>query len=241
MLQLPSTRYVYEKNLIDALKKCLISTTEPKLKNKLSEWQQVKVIQLPLVWANLIQLSSEMKYGFSTNVGLVEGNAQDGLSETKEALNYLLNLNPSDRVYQSELEQRLQSIMNNPLPAKLWLSQRTLAENLRHSTQWLRKHTQGLQCSGNVSKKKLEYLTNVFQTFFIEKIQPIASQINHYQYQLGPIFENITSNPHLSPNFKEYIKQFNQNGFKNYQREMLQHIQFWQKLFKRCSMTPGQR
>ena len=35
----------------------------------------------------------------------------------------------------------------------------------------------------------MDYLTNVFQQFFIEKIQPIASQMNHYQYQLSPILE----------------------------------------------------
>ena len=77
--------------------------------------------------------------------------------------------------------------------------------------------------------------------FFIEKIQPIASQINHYQYQLSPIFEIMTVHPKLSPSFKEYINNFDQNGFKNYQIAMQQHIQFWQGLFKQCNIKPGKR
>ncbi len=240
-LQLPSTRYIYERHLIDALNQCLIDTLEPKLQEKLTEWQQVKTEQLPLVWADLMQLSSETQYGFSTNVGLVEGNERDGLSQIKETLSYLLQLNQNEQVNSAALERHLQTLMNNPLPAKLWLSQRVLAENLHHSTKWLLQNTQSLQCSGNASNKKMEYLTNVFQQFFIEKIQPIASQINHYQYQLGPIFENMTANLYLSPSFKDYIKQFHQQGFENYQAEMQQHIQFWQSLFKRCNIKPGQR
>jgi hypothetical protein len=240
-LQLPSTRYIYERHLLDALQKCLIDTTDSKLREKLERWQQTKAQQLPMVWADLIQLSSELKQTFSTNVALVEGNEQDGLYQTKEALNYLIQINQKKLVNSAELEQHLQNLMNSPLPATLWLSQLTLGEHLNKSTTWLFKHANDLQCSGSGSKKKMEYLTNVFQRYFIEKIQPIASQMNHYQYQLSPIFEKMLSHPNLSPNFKQYINQSNQQGFKNYQVAMQQHIHFWQDLFKRCNIKPGKR
>ena len=240
-LQLPSTRYIYERHLIDAFQQCLIDTPDLKLREKLETWQQVKSQQLPMVWADLIQLSSELKQGFSANFGLVEGNEQDGLSQSKETLNYLLKINQNKQVNSAELEQHLQNLMNNPLPAKLWLSQLTLSKNLNRSTEWLILHTEELKCSGIGSDKKMEYLSNVFQQFFIEKIQPIASQINHYQYQLSPIFEIMTAHPKLSPSFKEYINNFDQNGFENYQIAMQQHIQFWQGLFKQCNIKPGKR
>jgi hypothetical protein len=240
-LQLPSTRYIYERHLINALHQCLIDTTDSKLRDKLTSWRQTKVKQLPMVWTDLIQLSGELKQGFSSNFGLVEGNEQDGLSQTKEALTYLIQLDPNKQVKSAELEQHLQNLMNNPLPAKLWLSQLTLTEYLNHSTEWLLQHTVHLQCPGVGSNKKMEYLTNVFQQFFIEKIQPIASQINHYQYQLSPIFEKMTTHPMLSPSFKEYIYNVNQQGFENYQLAMQQHILFWQEMFKRCNIKPGKR
>jgi len=240
-LQLPSTRYIYERHLIDALQQCLIDTTDSKMLEKLESWQQTKIQQLPLVWADLIQLSSELKQGFSANYGLVEGNQQDALSQTKTSLNYLIHIDQNKQVNSSELEQHLQNLMNNPLPAKLWLSQLTLAKHLNNSTEWLKQHALDLQCSGIGSKKKMEYLTNVFQGFFIEKIQPIASQINHYQYQLSPIFDKMTTHQKLSPSFKKYINQSNHQGFKNYQVAMQQHIHFWQNLFKRCNIKPGKR
>ena len=240
-LQLPSTRFIYEKQLINALKQCLQDTTDPKLREKLESWQQSKEQQLPMVWADLIQISSEMKQAFSANFGLVEGNHQDGLSQSKEALNYLLQIGQNKQANSTELEQRLQYLLNNPLPAKLWLSQLILTENLNRSTEWLLQHAKDLKCSGGASKKKMEYLSNVFQRFFIEKIQPIASQINHYQYQLSPILDNMIAHPSLSSNFKKYINNSNQQGFENYQAAMQQHIYFWQDLFKRCNIKPGKR
>lgn len=240
-LQLPSTRYIYESHLIDALKQCLIDTTDTKIRAKLESWQQAKTQQLPLVWADLIQLSSELNQGFSANFGLIVGNQKDGLSQVKVALNYLVQIEQNRKIDSAELEQNLRYLMNNPLPAKLWLSQLTLAKHLNQSTEWLLQHTNNLQCSSTGSKKKMEYLTNVFQRFFIEKIQPIASQINHYQYQLSPIFENMLANPSLSPIFRDYINISNQQGFENYQAAMQQHIHFWQDLFKQCNIKPGKR
>lgn len=238
-LQLPSTRYIYESHLIDALKQCLLDTTDTKIREKLESWQQAKTRQLPMVWADLIQLSNELKQGFSANFGLIEGNEKDGLSQSKAALNYLLQIEQNRQINSAELEQHLQYLMNNPLPAKLWLSQLTLAEHLNQSTEWLLRHTTDLQCSG--SNKKMDYLTNVFQQFFIEKIQPIGSQINHYQYQLSPILEKMLAHPSLSPIFKSYINASNQQGFENYQEAMQQHIHFWQDLFKQCNIKPGKR
>lgn len=240
-LQLPSIRYIYERQLLDAFQQCLMDTTDTKLREKLQIWQQTKAQQLPMVWADLIQLSSELKQGFSANVGLVEGNQKDGLSQSKAALNYLLHIDQNKQISSAELEQYLQYLMNNPLPAKLWLSQLTLTKHLNQATEWLLQHAVNLQCSGNGSNKKAEYLSNVFQQFFIEKIQPIASQINHYQYQLNPIFEEMLAHPNLSPKFKHYINISNQQGFENYQIAMQLHIQFWQDLFKRCNIKPGKR
>ena len=240
-LQLPSTRYIYESHLLDALQQCVIDTEDTRLRKKIEAWQQTKIQQLPMVWADLIQLSRELNQGFSANFGLIEGNKQDGLSQSKKALNYLIKLDQNKQINSAELEQHLQYIMNNPLPAKLWLSQLTLTEHLNQLTEWLLQHTDNLRCAGSSSDKKMEYLNTVFQKFFIEKIQPIASQINHYQYQLGPIFKKMVAHPNLSANFKSYINKSNQQGFENYQMAMQQHIQFWQNLYKRCNIKPGKR
>ena len=115
-LQLPSTRYLYERHLLDALRQCLMDTTDTKLREKLTSWEQTKTQQISMVWADLIQLSSELKQGFSANFGLIKGNEKDGLSLSKVALNYLVQIDKNKHVNSAELEQHLQHLMNNPLP-----------------------------------------------------------------------------------------------------------------------------
>ena len=67
-LQLPSTRYMYERHLLDALRQCLMDTPDSRLREKLASWEQTKSQQMPMVWADLIQLSSELKQGFSAKL-----------------------------------------------------------------------------------------------------------------------------------------------------------------------------
>ncbi|MBU3005260.1 DUF3080 family protein [Paraglaciecola arctica] len=239
-LQLPSTRYVYERQLINGLQQCLEDTQDPKLREKLANWKQIKVGQLPMVWANLMQLSAEMKQGLSSNYGFVKGDERDGLIQSINALKFLLHINRNNQLQSSTLEQHLKILKDNSLPAKLWLSQLTLSKNLPPTTLWLEQHTSDLRCSSSRSRQKLEYLTNVFQRFFIEKIQPTASQINNYHYQFSPIFELIMVHPDLSPHFKKHVK-LNQQGFDTYKVAMQQHIQFWQNLYQRCNKQPGKK
>ena len=102
----------------------------------------------------------------------------------------------------------------------------------------LAQHQTKLNCDSAKSKQQMKYLSNVFQLFFIEKIQPIAGQLNHYHYRLSPIFNLLVNHPHLSPSYIHYIQQ-QQQGFKLYQAAMLEHVQYWQGLFKRCNIVPG--
>ncbi|WP_299083091.1 DUF3080 domain-containing protein [uncultured Paraglaciecola sp.] len=238
-LQLPSTRYIYERQLLLAIEGCISRTQEPKLREKLRKWQQTKAQQLPMVWADLIQLSDETKQAFSANFASINTGTQSGLSQTKEALSYLININQNTRPNSGELERHLQNLMKHPLPAKLWLSQLTLTRYLSYITPWLIKNTENIDCKPHKITKKAKYLTNVFQLFFIDNIQPIASQINHYQYQLSPMLNKLQNHPRLSSDLKQYIRSLNQQGFDNYQHAMQQHIQFWQAFFKRCHLKPG--
>ncbi|WP_233267252.1 DUF3080 family protein [Paraglaciecola sp. L3A3] len=238
-LQLPSTRYLYEHQLLAAIGQCIQIINNEELLLKLKNWQQIKLNNITNVWAELIQNSSEMKYALSTNQHYVLGTAEDGISASKEAFHYLINLEQNQEINASELEHHLQQIKHFALPAKLWLSQTTLTKQLNQSTQWLKQHNHQLKCKNGRAETKVKYMANVFQLYFIEKIQPIASRINDYQYQLSPIFTQLSQQSNLSTSFTMYVKHHNKTGFSAYQFAMSQHIQFWQGLFKRCNIAPG--
>lgn len=237
-LQLPSTRYLYERKLLIALSDCIKQTSDPALKENLQQWYAIKKQNLGTSWASLMQFSSEIRRAFSSNFGSINGSKDDGLVQTKQALEYLVKISENEQPSGTELEKHLKVLNNNFLPAKLWFSQLLLTEHLNKTTLWLTENTADLTCSQGSSKEKAEYLRNVFQLFFIEKIQPLAGQINHYHYQLSPIFEKIAQHPDLSFAYKQYIQTQDQQGFAKYQKAMQQHITFWQDFFKRCNFSP---
>ncbi|WP_239024109.1 DUF3080 family protein [Paraglaciecola marina] len=239
-IQLPSTRYIYETKLLKALQTCLSETTNPQLQSKLSQWLSLKEQQLPKVWANLVQTSTEIKHGLSTNTGFIHGTPNDGLNETKAALHYLMELSAPTVSEQSQIEHYLKQLLDTPLPAQIWHTQLLLSNHLEQLTHWLTINESKLGCDTPPKKQKLEYLTNVFRLFFIEKIQPIAGQLNHYHYQLTPIIKELVNHPHLSPSFKQYIHTQHTLGFVEYSNAMTQHLTFWQELFKNCNIAPQQ-
>lgn len=238
-IQSPSTRYVYEKSLLTALNDCLEKTTDSQLQEKMHNWLELKNQSISTKWADLIQLSDEIKQGFSAHRGLIDGSIKDGLHQTKEAFNYLLGLETTKQVNSSELEQHLKHIHDQPLPAKLWLSQLLLRVQLGQINTWLNQHAGELTCQTRQQKETAEYLRNVFQLFFVEKIQPVASQLNHYHYQLNPIFTRLVEHASLSEAYAKYIQTQHFDEFSEYQTAMRNHLVFWQALFKACHMRPG--
>ena len=241
-LQLPSTRFHYEKQLIQGLQECIKQTNEPKLNAQLQVWLKIKLQSLALSWADMLQKSTEIRQALSTNHGLIAGGPQDGLHETLAAFNFLLASQQQDIIDHKELELHLHKLEQFALPARLWRSQNLLAENLKQTSLWLQQHGALAFCIAPMQtkhKKDMEYLSNVFQLFFIEKIQAIASQINHYHYKLSPTIELLLKHPNLAPAFKNYLSQQHQQGFADYQLAMQQHIELWQLILKNCHLSPG--
>ncbi|MDU0355374.1 DUF3080 family protein [Paraglaciecola aquimarina] len=238
-MQLPSTRYLYERNVLIALDRCIGRISDTDLQQKLKNWHHIKQQNLPFVWSNLLQKSSEIKYALSSNRHYLSTSYEEGLSATQQALTYLTNINQNSAIDSKELEAHLQNLQQAALPAKIWLSQTLLTEHLNQSTLWLKQQNKHLKCKAGKAETKVEYMANVFMLYFIEKIQPIAGKVNHYQYQLSPIFEKWQHTPNLSVSFKDYLTQQTQIGFEEYKLAVANHIQFWQYLFKRCNIAPN--
>ncbi|MGS2721521.1 DUF3080 family protein [Paraglaciecola aestuariivivens] len=236
-VQLPSTRYVYERKLLLAIDDCLAQTQATDLKTKLAQWKTHKQNMLPYVWADLIQLSNESKHHLQGFSGYIDGQS-DGLVATTQAWQYLLKL-AQQPIDISELEAQLKQLQQAPLTRRVWFSQLLISQNLQALTPWLITHTQNLSCAKPNDKTQIEYLTNVFKLFFIEKIQPLASILNHYHYQIDPLFTALIEAPYLSQAFKQRLQLYHLDGFEQYQQAMTEHIKFWQGLFKDCGIAPG--
>ena len=147
---------------------------------------------------------------------------------------------PSDaRPSEIQLEQKLQTLAENPLISQLQYSAQYLASSLNLTTDWLQQAKKILNCESNrPNKTKLNYLQNVFTKYFVKQVQPVTSNINQYHYQLSPLIKQLANHKDLPVLQKHFFKKYLQN-FTDYQTAMAQHIQVWQQLYQSCQIQPG--
>ena len=241
--QLPSQRFVYETDLLKALEECLAVTDDPGIQTSLKSVLTFKQENYADAYANLIQTSDELRLMIEHAQRFVSGDTTDGFQETRFALQYLTAIGEtkppdSETLTSEDLEQALKDLAQFRLVGRLWRSQQLLSEWLEISTPWLQAQTQNLNCENRKQKQKAEYLHNVFMMFFAEQIQPIAGQINHYHYQLLPIFNKLIADDRLDPAFRLTLENQTDTQHQRYKQAVQQHILLWQQLFKQCGLSP---
>lgn len=241
-LQLPSQRFIYEANLLLALHQCVEVSEDKTIQNKLNQLLKEKLMQYPDSYANLIQTSDEVILSFTHANGFISGDSTNGLSQTLIALQYLLAINNANvetkSVISTELEASLNDLNRFRLVARLWRSQQLISQWFTLSNSWLNKHTQNINCKSRSGQETIQYLNNVFRLFFVDKIQPIAGQLNHYHYQLSPLLESMTKIPELDPLWRSEINRHILGEYQRYKTAMHEHVLVWQNLFNRCGMSP---
>ncbi|MEG3766444.1 DUF3080 family protein [Alteromonas sp. 14N.309.X.WAT.G.H12] len=245
-LQQEAARWAYETNVLVALNTCAkqLAKDNPDLAAQIGKWHQQKLSQRHGLWANLMQLSEETRHGFSQSPHLLAAQNNQDATASITALSYLSALPDAPLPADNEkfplatLNEQLKIISSARLPAKLWRTQRLLTQTLTSLTHQLRGPLAALSCPDGHPSEQAEIVRNVFYLFFIEKIQPVASVLNQYHYQLEPVWDTLLSSPYLAPKFKAYLKVNTQEDFAAYQQAINAHITLWQHTLKRCNLSP---
>lgn len=237
-MHLPSSRFVYETQLIVALKRCINTVKQSdknqSLRNKLKEWLSIKQDNLPLVWSNVITQSDEIIAHLSGSDDYISGQANDNLQATKLALSFLLASLDTLPAKSNLLETHLQELANAPLLARMWRTQHFLVAHLDNTSLLLDTFLRNNTCSTLAQEKQIDIMRNIFTNLFADKIQPLASELNRYHYQLMPILVKYHEHPHLPQNFKDYLVAQSVTGHSEYTNSMQRHIKLWQSIFSRC-------
>jgi len=244
--QLPSQRLVYESQVVAELTSCKnsVATSNPELANKLAQWAALKAQDFTLTWANVIQTSQELRLALNTPESLLSAeNNKDALASINSLyfLNAVLPPNTNDvrnPVDSKELETQLHIIRSARLPATLWLTQQTLYNSLSELNLTLPAHLDAISCPEGRASEQAKILRNVFYLCFIKEIQPVGSVVNQYHYKLAPLWDDWMERESLRAQFRTYIRQNSEEGFKHYQDAMTTHVEMWQQFLKRCSLSP---
>lgn len=242
--QLPSTRFIYEKGLLTTLEACkqqlstnsLTQQQVAPMLEKLEQWITQKQSNLPMVWANMLTQSDESYLAFTTAGDFISGESEDGLQATKLALNYLTASLESDVIDAKTLELHLRDLQTSRLPARMWRTQELFEQSLPPISDMLRRYiaTNKENCGLAKQKEELKIMRNIFTLFFAERIQALASQLNHYQYQLNDSFVALSTHQNLPLEWQRYIKSQYVDSAQQYKAEMKTHIELWQDIFKLC-------
>lgn len=249
-IQLPSSRFLYEIELLNELERCQnqllrqnkgteLSKGQIELIEKLKTWSALKQQQLPLVWSNVITQSTEIYQHLSKNNGFIRGDSSDNLQETKQALSHLAKID--GQLLLGELPQNLEflethlyHLSETPLLAWKWRSQKALSFSLKNTSKLLDEFLQSNTCSNRKQEQDIQIMKNIFNKFFVGTIQGLGGQLDHYHYQLKDSTHSLMQSEHLPEDFKQYIYKHEVLGFKEYQDSMQTHIKLWQTIFARC-------
>lgn len=236
-VQAPSTRFIYEVKFSQTLGDCQDSLP-PEAAPILLQKQQ----SLRRAWNDLLLNSQELKQALTPKGHVISPQSEVTYNASISGFRYLTQLANSPLSADSSiLETQLQAIGQEALPAVLLSSMVYLQQELSQTSDWLRQHQTQWQCpdnrQGTQAPKPVQYLKNVFQLFFIEKIQPTAAKLNKLHYQLLPMLTTLYQNQSaLQTGLNQYQVQFEQ-----YQQAMSDHVKLWQGLFKQCGLKPGSR
>ena len=251
--QLPSQRLQYEHRLLNVLANCeaRLQAADNPIASTVAEWRKQKQTQYQSVWAKVVQTSTEMKLGLSMAGAPLQASENKDAKATVNALNFINGLaetlkqkNAVDTYVEAstnnngELEQQLQIIASSRLPAKLWQTQAILNNRLAFLNQVLAPALNNVKCENGIDSDKATILRNVFYLYFIEEIQPIASTLNNYHYQLQPLWEQWAGNTALSAPFKAHIRTHAVDNFTQYSATMKAHVTLWQNFLGRCNLSP---
>ena len=251
--QLPSQRLQYEHRLLNVLANCeaRLQAADNPIASTVAAWRKQKQVQYQSVWANVVQTSTEMKLGLSMAGSPLQASENKDAKATVNALNFINGL--ADTLKQKnvvdtnvvasannngELEQQLQIIASSRLPAKLWQTQAVLNNRLALLNQVLAPALNNVKCENGIDSDKATILRNVFYLYFIEEIQPVASTLNSYHYQLQPLWKQWAENAALSAPFKAHIRTHAIDNFVQYSATMKAHVSLWQDFLGRCNLSP---
>lgn len=236
-LQAPSQRYLYEIRLLRTLYQCLQMQDDIQRQQLMSIMNHKEQL-LQESWRHLLLASDELKTArFQKAVHFDDSEDHRSAIQNWQSLsgyspdklktnNYWLADNES-------LETILRSIAEFKTPAKLRSDMQLVLNTLPIVTEYLQNHLPQLECrTKSGDKRKAEYLRNVFNLFFIKKVQPLVGKINAWYFQLSPIFAQLGYNESNGLLLTSQLHSAFIAAVKS-------HVAQWQVFFKACDISPA--
>lgn len=238
-VQDPFRDFDYQNALITGLNHCVHDPqVDLELRNQLKTILVQKQQHIALHFANLLFASDAMRNQLSPN-GWLSDEQQAVPHQLLTALDVMLQTSRSfNQPYSQDAGYRpitlhQETLDKSPMLGKLWYSLTLSTAYLNTVTKQLNFYDSRVVCQANRDRKQLRYLNNVFNRIFLIKVQPYLANLDKLYLQIEP-FAQLLQVAH--PDYEYPLASAHQA----FRKATLDHVQYWQGLFKRCGVKVGQ-
>jgi hypothetical protein len=236
-VQDPFRNFDYQVNVIEGLNLCLQSQDiSSVLKAQLTPILMQKMEQLPIHFSNLVFTSEAMRAQLS-GYNWVEEDIKVIPSSLKSALETL-------EMYAESLSSTSQNLsFSNLVSIQETLNKQTVLGRLNYSlvnathklkttTSQLNANDQNIVCAKGRDKTRFNILRNVFQSYYVDKLQPYLANLDSQYLSIEP-FLTFTETTH--PIYTYPIR----DNHAKFRDAIQQHVGYWKTLFERCGAAPS--
>ncbi|TOH02770.1 hypothetical protein CGI88_19015 [Vibrio parahaemolyticus] len=229
----------YQTTLLNTLNGCLteypLSEDERTTLTRLYEqkWQH-----LPVHLDNVLLTSETMRKQLTASSWLSakSRNQTAHVSETFHALNAMYETPKGviSRLPSFSFVQYQEEMEKSRLMGKVYFTLNSTSEWLDVTTKLLEENQERIVCGKNRDTTQFRYLRNVFQSIYVEEVQPYLAFVDSTYQQLNDGAILIEQRMELHGESYGVIKAHEQ-----FRTKTLEHVKFWQGLFKRCGVVVG--
>ncbi|WP_243977048.1 DUF3080 domain-containing protein [Vibrio natriegens] len=187
---------------------------------------------------NLLFASETMQKQLTASDWLSVDN-KNQIAMVSEAFNLLGNMYETpnktiSRLPDIHIVQYQEVLEKSRLMGRLYYSLVNASHWLNETTQLLDTNQSKITCGKNRDITTFRYLNNVFQSIYVKEVQPYLAYLDSTYQRLDSGVSLIEKRIDLHG--ESYGLMDAHNAFR---KRTLEHIQFWQGLFKRCGVTVG--
>ncbi|MGR5239026.1 DUF3080 domain-containing protein [Vibrio alfacsensis] len=231
----------YQTSLLRTLHGCLTHHTLSKEEqSKLNDVYAQKWDHFPTHLDNLLLTSNSMRKQLTASQWL-SINAKTQVTSVRNAFLTLeeMYLTPPmvlSRLPDVTLVSYQEEIEKTRLIGRLYYALNDASLLLKATTQMLEVNQKKIICGEHRDTTQFRYLRNVFQTIYVTEVQPYMAYLDSTYQQLDVgihlIEDRMSAHGHHYGMVKAHAE---------FRRQTLKHVQFWQRLFKRCGVAVGNR
>lgn len=250
---LNSQRLLYEHKLSLTLETCINEQRNAKgidkhFIKKLIKIKEAKATDLDIAYWNGTFASKEIHNHFSFSSGPLDINQHLNSQSQLSALRYLNDLSSTlgkfDSIISEEMEGHYQALSERHYGGELLQAMDLLAFHLYATANAVNETAHANDfCSDGKTREKAQILKNIFEKFYVGKIQPYLSRVHKESSIWLTIIEKMLGQHHTQSEIllNYYKKQLdpkqNTSAIARLTSANTDHINAWKKLFEKCNIS----